>query len=275
MGDEERTLDEAVEAPSEEEVAAPESAATIDAEAPAEPDSSGLRLAPREDESGDEGQLGLPDPDAASPAKKGIAGLFGGSKAPSGIDTEDEAPKWAMPGARSRRQGSGIRAINRILAVAVLLILVFGVLDLFATIRQAPAGFVRIGSPVLAGDASAGGPAELSAGLPVLANLLESFSKRPIVRDLESNGGEATVTVVQTRTKVPDWKLEAQKLDLIGLSRAADGEMEAIVADREGGRMHILKVEQNMVVGESQFKLVRIATDHVAFEKDGDEVIVK
>jgi hypothetical protein len=51
--------------------------------------------------------------------------------------------------------------------------------------------------------------------------------------------------------------------------------MEAIVADREAGRMHILKVGQDMMVGESQFRLARIATDHVAFEKDGDEVIVK
>jgi hypothetical protein len=289
MGDEEGTLDEAVEVPSEEEAATPESAATIDAEAPADTEAAKLRLAPRADGSADdllgasaasdeldhEDQIGLPDPDAPPPRKKGLAGLFGGSKPANGIDAEDEAPKWAMPSARSRRQGSGIRAINRILAVAVVLILVFGVLDLFATIRQAPGGFMRIDSPVPADDAAAGGPAGTSEGLPVLANLLESFSKRPIVRSLESNGGEATVTVVQTRTKVPNWKLEAQKLDLIGLSRAADGEMEAIVADREGGRMHILKVEQNMVVGESQFKLVRIATDHVAFEKDGDEVIVK
>ncbi|MBL7076113.1 MAG: hypothetical protein ISS31_01450 [Kiritimatiellae bacterium] len=286
MGDEEKTLDAVEETASDEAAETPEAAVTIDSEEAPEPEAPKLKLAPQEDEGADEllgapeesetledeGQLGLPD---AVPPKKGLAALFGGSKAAAGPDAEDETPKWAMPGARTKRQGSGIRVVNRVLAAAVILILVFGVLDLFATIRQAPSDLALLDSPAPSGDLPAGDTSGSSEGLPVLANLLESFSKRPIVRDLDRGGGETTVQVVPTRTKVPDWRVRAQKLDLIGLSGSPNGEMEAIVADREASRMHFLKVGQDMVVGENQFKLVRIATDHVAFEKDGDEVIVK
>jgi hypothetical protein len=285
MGDEDKTLDAVEES-------APEEAVTIDAgegaEA-AEAEAPKLRLAETEDEGGeellgappdsdellgDEAQIGLSD---AAPRKKGLGALFGGSKATGvGDADEDETPKWAVAGARPKRQGSGIRVVNRVLAVAVVLILVFGVLDLFATIRQTPGGFAVLDAPAPVTDVAVGDDSGLSGGLPVLANLLESFSKRPIVRDLDrGGGGETTVQVVRTRKKEPDWKAEAQKLDLIGLSGAPNGEMEAIVAEREAGRMHILKVGQDVTVGKSQFKLTRIASDHVAFEKDGDEVVVK
>jgi len=292
MGDEEKTLDAAEESAPEEAAITPEAEVTIDSEenaAEAEEatgaEAPKLPLAEKEDEGGkeplgasethellgDAKQLGLLED---APRKKGLAGLFAGSKVAEDGEVEDETPKWAMPGARTRHRGSGIRVVNRIVAAAVVLILIFGVLDLSATIRQAPGGFTVLDAPATAADAV--GDAGPSGGLPVLANLLESFSKRPIVRDLDrGGGGETTVQVVQTRKKVPDWKVEAQKLDLIGLSDAPNGEMEAIVADREAGRMHILKVGQDMTVGESRFTLARIATDHVAFEKDGDEVIVK
>jgi hypothetical protein len=190
---------------------------------------------------------------------------------------EDAAPQWAEPeGGRPRRQGSGIRVVNRLLAAVIVLILLFSVLDLSATIRQSP-GDTTISTftalPDIAAEAAGG---DLPAGLPDLAKLLESFTKRPIVRDLESVGqGDTTVQVVTTRKKEPDWKAYVQNLDLIGLSGAADGEQEAIVADRKANRMHFLRIGQDMVAGESQFKLVGIAPDHVVFEKDGEEITVK
>ncbi len=290
MGDEDKTLDAVPESAPEEAVETPEADVPIDSEAipeAAKAEAPKLRLAPSEDEGGeallgapaasealgDDDQLGLPD---AVPRKKGLTGLFGGAKMGDGVEADEETPKWALPGARTKRQGSGIRVINRVLAAAVILILVFGVLDLFATIRKTPGGFAVLDAPAPAGDVATAADSGFSEGLPVLANLLESFSKRPIVRDLDrGDRGETTVQVVQTRKKIPDWKVEAQKLDLIGLSGAPNGEMEAIVANREAGRMHILKVGQDMLMGESRFKLARIASDHVAFEKDGDEVIVK
>ena len=161
------------------------------------------------------------------------------------------------------------------LAAAVLLILVFGVLDLFATIRQAPGDMTLIPGETTSVPLE-GAMADVGPGrVPALANLLDSFAARPIVRNLDQPVTDTTVQVVRTRTQVPDWKVRAQKLDLIGLSGTVSGETEAIVADNENGRMHFLKVGQEMVVGENSLKLVRIATDHVAFEKDGDEITVK
>ncbi len=293
MGDEDKTLDAEEESAPEEAVETPEAVVTMDSEEGAEEpeatedDAPKLRLAEREDKS-DEDLLGVPEPDDllgdeaslgaldAAPRKKGLAGLFGGAGAAEAGEAEDDAPKWAMSAARPRPQGSGILVVNRVLAAAVVLILVFGVLDLFATIRQTPAGFTVLDAPAPVSDVVSGDDTGSSGELPVLANLLESFAKRPIVRNLDrGGGGQTTVQVVQTRTKVPDWKVQVQKLDLIGLSDAPNGEMEAIVAEREAGRMHFLRVGQEMVLGESRFLVARIATDHVAFEKDGDEVIVK
>jgi len=246
--------------------------------------SAPLRVKPREDDAGDEpfgasetvedGQIGAPVKPAG---KKGLAALFGGAKAVDDGESLDEPPQWAVAGsARPRPQGSGIRVVNRIVAAAIVLILVFGVLDLFATIRQPPGDMTPIDTPA---DPAAGVTAEgplPSEGLPLLAKLLDSFSKRPIVRDLDQGGSASTATtVVTTRTKVPAWQVYAQHLDLIGLSGGASGEKEAIVADRKANRMHFLQIGQEMVAGEIQFKLVRIATDHVVFEKDGEEVTVK
>jgi hypothetical protein len=201
----------------------------------------------------------------------------GAAKAVDDGELLDEPPQWAVASsARPRPQGSGIRVVNRIVAAAIVLILVFGVLDLFATIRQPPGDMTPIDTPAdPAAGVTSGGPLP-SEGLPLLAKLLDSFSKRPIVRDLDQGGSASTATtVVATRTKVPDWKVYAQHLDLIGLSDGASGEKEAIVADRKANRLHFLQIEQEMVAGDIQFKLVRIATDHVVFEKDGEELIVK
>ncbi|MBT3295434.1 MAG: hypothetical protein HN919_08345 [Verrucomicrobia bacterium] len=257
---------------------------TVDNAAETTSQSDPLRVKPREDDAGDalfgasetvdDDQIGAPVKPAG---KKGLAALFGGAKAVDDGESLDEPPTWAVAGpARPRPQGSGIRVVNRFVAAAIVLILVFGVLDLFATIRQPPGDMTPIDTPT---DPAAGVTAATqppSEGLPLLAKLLDSFGKRPIVRDLDQSGSTTTDTeVVTTRTRIPDWKVYAQHLDLIGLSGGAGGEKEAIVADRKANRMHFLRIGQEMVAGEIQFKLVRIATDHVVFEKDGEEVIVK
>ncbi len=281
MGDETKTSDVALEAAAE----AAETAVTVDSRNAQTEAPSKLRLASSEGAAAEaaapaepSGMLG--DPDAAGltesqPRKKGLSFLFGGNgRIAAGADDEDDVPKWDLTGSRARRQGGGVRLVNRVLAIAVVLILVFGVLDLFATIRQAPGALVPL-DPAAVPDLS---PADVSAAtdaLPVLANLLDSFSKRPIVRDLDRNAVETSVTVTRVRTQVPDWRVRAQKFDLIGLSGAPSGEKEAIVADRETGRMYILRIGQEMIVDESRFTLVRIMTDKVAFDKDGEEVIVE
>ena len=94
---------------------------------------------------------------------------------------------------------------------------------------------------------------------------------------MDQGPGGTTAQFEPTRkAQVPNWKVYAtQNMELIGLSGTPEGEREAIVSDRKAGQIHILQVEQEMVAGENQFKLIRIATDHVVFEKDGEEIEVK
>lgn len=268
-----------------DQTAEPALAAADDGAATSSAEPAQLRLARQTDEAADDGLLGTPAtaddsadddqagrPDGAAP-RQGRSALFGGGRKAA---DDEEASKWAMSSAmQARPPGSSIRVVNRVVAAAVGLILVFGVLDLFATMRQAPGDMPLIPGATRAASLDTGPAATPSGPVPPLANLLASFSNRPIFRDLDQPPTETTVQVVRTRNKEPDWKVRAQKLDLIGLSDTVSGETEAIVADDETGRMHILKIGQEIVVGECRFTLVRIAIDHVAFEKDGDEVTVK
>ena len=82
-------------------------------------------------------------------------------------------------------------------------ILLFGVLDLFATIRQPPGDIALLDVAALSADGAIASAPDVSEGLPMLAKLLDSFAKRPIVRDLDkTTGGDTTVEVVQTRYHV-------------------------------------------------------------------------
>ncbi|NQU38672.1 MAG: hypothetical protein HQ523_01835 [Lentisphaerae bacterium] len=213
-----------------------------------------------------------------SAGKFKLAGLFGGAKTADEDDSPDDGAKWAGTASpdRPRRQGSGIRLVNRFLVAAIVLILFLGVLDLFATGRWDKGDRGPL-SPLDGGGDLALLPhsANSASGLPPLAKLLDSFKKRPIVRDLDRGPGGTVATSVKSPPVGPDWRSYGQHLNLIGLSPLSSGEQEAIVFDSKTKRTYFLQIEQELVAGEDQLKLIRIAADHVVFEKDGEELRVE
>ena len=188
-------------------------------------------------------------------------------------------PAWLLPvaaGDSMPMRRAGVWTANRILAAVIVVALILVAADIFATIRSAGEGLDR---QLPAGGLSAAGQDGPAAGgtpsLKPVSNYLELFGGRPIVRNLD-NAWDETNGIEVIRVPAPNWKKVAREsLDLIGFAPAADGQQEAIVADRMMGRTLFLLEGQTFKVGDHEFELVQIQSDHVVLEKDGDNVTVK
>jgi outer membrane biosynthesis protein TonB len=267
---------EPVPEPESEPEAEPDTIAEPEAESP-QPEPK-LKLAKTEAEP--DGSEERPD-ETAEPAAKGP--LVGDAPVTAELavpgeeaePAEPEQPEAGQVASRKKRaaSGYGIGIANKCLIVAVILLVLFMVVEILANIRNVARGqrLARMEADSGGTDADkdvAGAPSQYV--LPPVASILKTISERDIfnppgvVTNRALTGGNRSTQIFK------------EQLSLIGLSSSDEGNVkEAIVVDKKENKMHFLEVGDAITVEEQRLKLDEIHADRVVFSVRGTRITVQ
>lgn len=166
------------------------------------------------------------------------------------------------PGKSLRGQRGALPRANRVLLVAVLLILVLIGIEIVAGISGRPMPEARGGDIMLP-------PPPEHAEVPAEADVLKLFVDKPWFREDPGHGPDPVNPVAAPATT----------LGLLGLSMLADGVWEAIIVDKIVGKVHFLKLGDKMLAGENtavrELTVLRIERDHVVLTDGREEIVLK
>ena len=188
----------------------------------------------------------------------------------------------ASPPRKSRGKAAGVGVVNTCLAVAILIVVLLAVVEIFATVGAdggtppgtGPAPVVAAGgeAPVVTAGDDAGQPDSDS-----LQKILEAYRKTPILNWATGPGPGP-----DPGPRQPGLVAYLQKnVKFLGSSRTPDGVTEAILADSLKNKMSFLTAGQKLAIQISDKKdpeeveLVGIHADHVLFEYKGQQVMVQ
>ena len=224
-----------------------------------------LRLAKKPvpaDESG-QGESPAADDDliGASPAAAAVA------EEPDEADKDETGTMAAA--AKPMSHHFGIGTLNKLLAVAVLAIIGVAAFQVVSSVQAMqvppapPADLIEWGE-------------EPEEDLPPLEELLKSFETRPILRGPEQVvQQQQPVNQPQQKPQLPAAvKHVKEHFDLIGLS-TRNGGREAIVLDRKEGKMHFVRVGQDVSLKGQALNVVSIGADSVVLTDGEQKVTVK
>lgn len=152
----------------------------------------------------------------------------------------------------------GVRTINRCLAAVVAIMILFTAWEIQAVVRGTVEDDEVAPVPL---PSLTGGADEV---LPPLDRTVRNMARRSFF---------PAVKKPRPIHKTPELTTD---LVLMGFSDLQDGSgrQEAIVVDKETGKMHFMQVEQEIVLREGTYKLVRMTKDRVVFSDGVEEMVV-
>jgi len=181
----------------------------------------------------------------------------------------------------------GIGTVNRILAAAVIVLILLVGYEIWANVGL-PA-LRRGGQPAAEPAPSAGEPVrlpvaavEIAASDSVLENVISAFRARPILVSAEQAAAADQTTTART-IPIPeaDWRVYAKdNLSVIGFGGRTGDEALAVILDGKSGKMHILERGDEFRVGEGtggdrSFKLEEIHSDHLVLSHGDDQITIE
>lgn len=168
-----------------------------------------------------------------------------------------------VAGGRKRRRVDGVVRSNRVLVLAVALIVLLIGVQIWANFSGRPLPEAADGEMLL--------PTENPQVEQVPpAELTKAFETTPWF--------PAEAPKVGSGPNPPPQPLPRQGLKLVAVSVVA-GQMEAIIVDTVPNKMHFLRVGDKMLTGqkgaEKEFKLVRVEKDHAVLSDGTEEIKLK
>jgi hypothetical protein len=163
----------------------------------------------------------------------------------------------------------GVRRVNRLLLVAVLLILALIGIEIWANISAKPLPAPEPGEMML--------PEEVDTSLVPLTDVVGSLEEKEwfyVAEPIDDGNGEDPTP---KPSAVADFL--KQNVKLVGLSKLPDGSPEALIADLIPDKMHFVQQGDRLALGSPEaprlFTLKNIARDHVILSDGSDEYELK
>jgi hypothetical protein len=179
-----------------------------------------------------------------------------------------------------------LSTVNRILGVAVILVLVLVGFEVWANVQRIRAGFAGTadlqpdteidGQPTQSPESGEGKGQEL----PELDDMLNSFADKPMLQIYEpvqpGSGTEDEDDDGERPSPRGRFENYARKnLNLVALSTLPTGGREAMVVDKKGGKTYFLQPGKTAMIGEWDVEVSTIQSDRMVLKHRNREVVVQ
>ncbi|MGQ9660787.1 MAG: hypothetical protein ACUVWX_00435 [Kiritimatiellia bacterium] len=200
-------------------------------------------------------RLARRETDSTAPASQ----LAAGPAAPNDLIGADSVP---VVGRKTRPAVMDVGAVNRMLAAIIVVILCFGLYQIWANVNSMQLGRPPPLKPVLPPLAST----EQVAGARDVVKAWEGGP--PLIMDPADWTSGIITNVVVHPPPVP------VKLSFKGISRNAAGATEAVLVEQDVGKMHWVVAGQKFRAGDTELEVVEIRGDRLVLRRGNDLVTI-